>query len=170
MRALGLEVIEAPTALLSNHPHYPTMRGRMLDAGLVSDLLTGIKERGLHAHAATILSGFLGSAGKAAAVARVVDRAKATDPGIIYACDPVMGDSDIGFFADPDLRAAFARDLVPRADVLSPDASELTALASTPVVEPTDVTAARVQLGIPVLIATSVTLPGEVDRIAAVVA
>ena len=111
MRACGVEVVEVPTTLLSNHPHYPTMRGRVLEPELVADLLAGLVERGVHARAAVILSGFLGRAGTAAPWRTSSDAARAANPGVVYACDPVMGDADIGFFAGEALRAAFAADL-----------------------------------------------------------
>ena len=42
----GIDVIAVPTTLLSNRPGYPSLRGRVLDAPLVADLLRGIEERG----------------------------------------------------------------------------------------------------------------------------
>lgn len=168
MRACGVEVIEVPTALLSNHPHYPTMRGRLLDAELVADILTGLVERGVHERAAVILSGFLGGAGTAAALAGFVEAARAANPGVCYACDPVMGDADIGFFTPPELRAAFAGRLVPLADVILPNAFELATLAGRPVETPADVAAARTVLALPAVVATSV--PAGADRLATVTA
>jgi pyridoxine kinase len=47
MRACGVEVVEVPTTLLSNHPHYPTIRGRLLEPELVAELISGLAERGL---------------------------------------------------------------------------------------------------------------------------
>ena len=170
MRACGVEVVEVPTTLLSNHPHYPTIRGRLLDPPLVADLLTGLVERGVHARAAVILSGFLGQAGMARAVADFVDAAKAANPTVIYACDPVMGDVDLGFFADEALRAAFAADLVPRADVILPNAFELAALSGVAIDMPSDVQRARAALGRMTVVATSVPLPGRPDRLATVAA
>src|SRR5215469_18910698 len=36
----GIDVVAVPTTLLSNRPGYPTIRGRVLEAQLVADLLT----------------------------------------------------------------------------------------------------------------------------------
>ncbi len=47
MQAEGVSVAAVPITLLSNHPRYPTVRGRVLDAELVADLLRGVEERGL---------------------------------------------------------------------------------------------------------------------------
>ena len=46
MQMHGIDVVAVPTTLLSNRPGYPTIRGRVLDAALVADLLRGIEERG----------------------------------------------------------------------------------------------------------------------------
>jgi pyridoxine kinase len=156
MRTLGVEVAEVPTTLLSNHPHYPTTRGRVLEAALVADLLRGVEERGLVERAAIILSGFLGSQAIAEVVAAFVERAKRVNPRLIYLCDPVMGDSDIGFFVPADLQAAFAERLVPLADIATPNAFELAALAGVPVSEPRDVATAAARIGTPGVIATGI--------------
>src|SRR5499427_5691356 len=76
MQAHGIDVIAVPTTLLSNRPGYPTIRGRVLEAELVADLLVGIEERGAVDAARMILSGYLGSAEIAAVVADFVARAK----------------------------------------------------------------------------------------------
>ena len=170
MRRCGVEVVEVPTALLSNHPHYPSIRGRMLEPELVGDILTGLAERGLRERAVVALSGFLGQAETADHVARFVAGAKAVNPGLVYACDPVMGDTDLGFFTDPALRAAFARDLVPLADVILPNAFELASLSGLPITAPEDVGPARQALGCPAVVATSVPVPHDPDRLATVTA
>lgn len=168
MRACGVEVVEVPTTLLSNHPHYPTMRGRLLEPAMVADLLLGLVERGIHARAAVILSGFMGHEGTAEAVADFVATARAANPNLTYACDPVMGDADIGFFADPALRATFSDRLVPLADIILPNAFELATLAGRPVAAPEDVVEARLILGCPNVVATSVpTMPGRLGTVTA---
>lgn len=47
MQAKGLDVAAVRTALFSNHPHYPSIRGGVLEPELVAELLRGIEERGL---------------------------------------------------------------------------------------------------------------------------
>lgn len=170
MRASGVEVVEVPTALLSNHPHYPTMHGTLLDPELVGGLLTGIAERGVAARASVLLSGFLGRAGTASALAAFLVRAKAENPGLLYLCDPVMGDADLGHFADAELRRAFAAKLVPLADVILPNAFELENLSGIAIAGPDDVARAREALGGPAVVATSVPVPGRPGLLATVVA
>jgi pyridoxine kinase len=46
MQMRGIDVIVVPTTLLSNRPAYPTIRGTVLEAQLVADLLLAVEERG----------------------------------------------------------------------------------------------------------------------------
>src|SRR5690625_1327450 len=139
LRACGVEVIEVPTTILSNNPHYATIHGKMLEGELVGGLLTGLEERGVIARAPLILSGFLGRAETAYALARFIARAKQANPKVAYVCDPVMGDADLGYFADEALRAAFSEALVPLADVILPNTFELETLCGFAIDRPEDV-------------------------------
>jgi len=121
MQLHGIDVIAVPTTLLSNRPGYPTIRGRVLDAPLVADLLLGVEERGALDAATMILSGYLGSPEIAAVVADFVARAKASHPALRYACDPVLGDRDRGLFVHADIPPLVRERLCPLADIITPN-------------------------------------------------
>ena len=131
MQMHGIDVIAVPTTLLSNRPGYPTVRGRVLEAQLVADLLRGIEERGAVDNCRMILSGYLGSAEIAAVVADFVARAKARNPALLYACDPVLGDRDRGLFVDPDIPPLVRDRLCPLADIITPNHFEFEWLSGT---------------------------------------
>jgi pyridoxine kinase len=117
----GIDVIAVPTTLLSNRPGYPTIRGRVLDAELVADLLRGIEERGAVDRCRMILSGYLGSPEIAAVVADFVARARARNPALLYCCDPVLGDRDRGMFVEAAIPPLVRDRLCPLADILTPN-------------------------------------------------
>jgi pyridoxine kinase len=121
MQMHGIDVIAVPTTLLSNRPGYPTLRGRVLDAELVADLLLGVEERGALDAATMILSGYLGSPETAAVVADFVARAKARHPKLIYCCDPVLGDRGRGLFVHADIPPLVRERLCPLADIITPN-------------------------------------------------
>jgi pyridoxine kinase len=121
MQMHGIDVIAVPTTLLSNRPGYPTIRGRVLDAQLVADLLLGVEERGALATCRMILSGYLGSPEIAAVVADFVERAKARNPALLYCCDPVLGDRDRGMFVQADIPPHVRDRLCPLADIITPN-------------------------------------------------
>lgn len=131
MQVHGIDVVAVPTTLLSNRPGYPTIRGRVLEAELVGDLLRGIEERGAVERAGMILSGYLGSADNAAVVADFVARAKAADPALRYCCDPVLGDRDRGLFVRTDIPPLVADRLLPLADIITPNHFEFEWLCGT---------------------------------------
>jgi pyridoxine kinase len=117
----GIDVTAVPTTLLSNRPGYPTLRGRVLDAPLVADLLLGVEERGVVETSQAILSGYLGSAEIAAIVADFVARAKARNPALLYCCDPVLGDRDRGLFVQADIPPLVRDRLCRLADIITPN-------------------------------------------------
>jgi len=117
----GIDVIAVPTTLLSNRPGYPTIRGRVLDAQLVADLLLGIEERGAVDGCRMILSGYLGSSEIAAVVADFVARARERNPSLLYCCDPVLGDRDRGLFVQAAIPPLVRDRLCPLADILTPN-------------------------------------------------
>jgi len=121
MQMHGIDVVAVPTTLLSNRPGYPTIRGRVLDAQLVADLLLGIEERGAVDSCKMILSGYLGSAEIAAVVADFVARAKARNPALRFACDPVLGDRDRGLFVKADIPPLVRDRLCGLADIIIPN-------------------------------------------------
>jgi pyridoxine kinase len=121
MQMHGIDVMAVPTTLLSNRPGYPSIRGRVLDAQLVADLLRGIEERGAVDSCETILSGYLGSPEIAAVVADFVTRAKARNPKLTYCCDPVLGDRDRGLFVQADIPPLVRDRLCPLADIIIPN-------------------------------------------------
>jgi len=125
MQMRGIDVIAVPTTLLSNRPGYPTIRGRILDADLVADLLGGIEERGAIDSCQLVLSGYLGSPQIAGVVIEFVTRAKANNPKLIYYCDPVLGDSDPGLFVHAEIPPIFRDSLCPLADIITPNHFEL---------------------------------------------
>jgi pyridoxine kinase len=131
MQMHGIDVIAVPTTLLSNRPGYSTLRGRVLDAQLVADLLLGIEERGALDTAKMILSGYLGSPEIAAVVADFVARAKARNPALLYCCDPVLGDRDRGLFVHADIPPLVRDRLCRLADIITPNHFEFEWLCGT---------------------------------------
>lgn len=147
MQALMLEVAAVPTVLLSNHPHYPTMRGRVLEAELVADLLRGVEERGLVESADALVTGYLGSVGNGLVVADFVERARQRNPQLSYICDPVMGDDDLGLFVVEGLTDVFRDRLAPMASVITPNQFELELLCGGKARSAEDLSQAAVRLG-----------------------
>lgn len=172
MQARGVTVAAVPTTLLSNHPHYPTLRGRVLEAELVADLLVGVEERGLVDSSSVLLTGYLGSVDNAEVVLAFAERALKINPALRFVCDPVMGDDDLGIFVRPGLVEVFRDRLVPMAAVITPNQYEVELLAGRPARTAGDLAAAAEllrQRGTGAVVATGCVLddtaPGQVETI-----
>lgn len=132
LERLGLEVVAVNTVQLSNHTGYPTYPGDVFGADHVRRVLSGVAERGVYGRCGGLLSGYLGGADLAEAVAETVDAVKAAAPGALYLCDPVMGDREGGLYVPPDQPERFRQLLLPRADIIAPNHYELEVLAGAP--------------------------------------
>jgi pyridoxine kinase len=173
MQMHGIDVTAVPTTLLSNRPGYPTIRGRVLEAQLVSDLLLGIEERGAVETSSMILSGYLGSPDIAAVVADFVSRAKARSPALVYCCDPVLGDRDRGLFVHTDIPPVVRDRLCPLADIVTPNHFEFDYLCGASAVTSADMIAQAQTLlarGPSTIVITSAELSdtpdGEIETVA----
>jgi pyridoxine kinase len=142
LERLGFEVWPVDTVHFSNHPAYPTVRGRAVSAADVRALLQGVEERGALARCEAVLSGYLGEPDTAAVVLDAVARVKAARPDALFCCDPVMGDAGKGVYVAPALPALFRERLLPVADVVTPNALELGLLTGLPTDTETEALAA----------------------------
>lgn len=142
MQAAGLEVAAIPTVLFSNTPDYPTLRGAPVPADLFADLLLGAEERGLPQRAAWLVTGYIGSVEVARLTAGFVARCKAAHPTLRYLCDPVMGDHGPGLYVPAELARIMQDDLLPLADLATPNSFELAHLTARPIATLADAQAA----------------------------
>ncbi len=124
LQRLGIEVLAVPTVVLSNHAAYPTVRGERLRPEVVGEIVEGVSERGALGECAAVLSGYLGDAAIGATVLDAVARARAANPGAVYACDPVMGEAGKGLYVDAAIPRFFAEAALPAADIITPNAFE----------------------------------------------
>jgi pyridoxine kinase len=94
----------------------------------------------------------------------LLQRIRAQNPTAFYVCDPVMGDAPKGLYVPHETAAQIRKQLLPLADVVTPNAFELSWLTGLPVTGIAEAAAAAQALLRPTVIATSVTAPG--DRLA----
>jgi pyridoxine kinase len=160
LQILGFEVLSLPTVLLSNHPGHGPPQGETIPSDKLRALLRGLAARGLFKETVAILSGYLGEAAHAAVVAEAVAMVRRENPKAIYLCDPVFGD-DGGAYAKLGVAEAMARDLIPIADIVTPNRFEMVSLTARQISDPTSAVSAARALARPETVVTSVPLDGE---------
>jgi pyridoxine kinase len=129
IQRLGREVWAINTVEFSNHTGYGAWRGTVLGGELVHELVSGLEERGVLSRCEAVLSGYLGDAAVGRAITGAVRRVRSVSPGALYCCDPVMGDVGRGFYVKPDIPGIFKNELIPLADIVTPNQFELEALS-----------------------------------------
>ncbi|RNL77445.1 pyridoxal kinase PdxY [Nocardioides marmorisolisilvae] len=125
LQRLGHEVLPVHTVLFSNHTGYGAWRGPVIPGDDVHEVILGIEERGAMAGTDLVLSGYQGSPQIAEVVLDAVERVKTANPAAIYACDPVMGNARSGCFVDPAIPPLLRDQVIPRADLITPNQFEL---------------------------------------------
>jgi len=128
LQRLGREVWAINTVEFSNHTGYGSWKGKVLGAELAGELVKGLEERNALNRCEAVLSGYLGDAEVAMAIKDAVKKVRSQSPNAIYACDPVMGDVGRGFYVKPDIPDIFKKELIPLADIVTPNQFELEAI------------------------------------------
>ena len=125
LQRLGAEVWAVHTVQFSNHTGYGAWTGQVSTGDHVRALVRGLADRGALARTDAILSGYLGDEDIGRAILEAVAEARRLNPGLLYCCDPVMGDTGRGLFVRPGIPELLAGESVPAADILTPNQFEL---------------------------------------------
>lgn len=131
LQRLGHEVWPVSTVVFSNHTGYGAWRGPLLPPDDVRSVITGIAERDVLATCDGVLSGYLGGPGICEVVVDAVAQVKAANPAATYTCDPVMGNATSGCFVDQAIPPIIREQVVPVADLITPNQFELGFLTDT---------------------------------------
>ena len=131
LQRLGHQVWPVNTVNFSNHTGYGEWRGPLLAASDVAEVIAGIADRGAFATCDAVLSGYQGDPAVGAVILDAVETVKAANPEAVYCCDPVMGDVGRGMFVRPGIPEFMRDEVVPRADIVTPNHFELDFLAGT---------------------------------------
>lgn len=125
LQRIGVEVWPIHTVQFSNHTGYGAWTGRVFEAGLITELVQGIAERGVLGQCDGVLSGYMGSDETGAAILDAVTRVKSANTGARYCCDPVIGDVGRDVFVKPGIPEFMREHAVPAADIVTPNQFEL---------------------------------------------
>lgn len=164
LQRIGVNVWAVPTVLLSNHPGHGAFAGEAMPAARMTALTDGLDKHGWLTQCDAVLSGYLGDAEHARVIADAVMRVKRANPRALYLCDPVFGD-DGGAYAKAGVAEAMARDLLPRADIVTPNRFELASLTSRKIDDAQSAASAARMLGLKEVVVTSVPFTGAIGTL-----
>lgn len=154
LETLGYPVWAVPTVILPWHPGHGRATRIVPEPEQFVALMKDLERAPWLGEVAGVLSGYLGNAEQAQAVASLVQAVRAKNPRATYICDPVMGDAGGLYVAEPLARAL--RDvLVPIADIATPNRYELEWMAGVKLDDMRSVIVAASEAGPATMLVTS---------------
>jgi len=154
LETLGFPVWAVPTVILPWHPGHGRATRIVPAPEQFAALMKDLERAPWLGEVAAVLSGYLGDASQAEAVASLVGAVKARNPRAIYVCDPVMG--DLGGLYVPEATAIALRErLVPLADVATPNRYELEWMSGAKLTDIRSVIGAALDAGPRTMLVTS---------------
>ncbi|PXA91433.1 pyridoxine kinase [Caulobacter sp. D5] len=155
-----IDTMVVPTVLYGRHPGWGVPGGAPVPIEVVEGMLDGLEANGLFGLTDLVITGYFASAAQVRAAARAIDAVRAAPrdgaaarkPTIIV--DPTMGDAGKGLYVPGEVADAIAADLIPRADIVAPNAWELQRLTGAEVRDPAGAVRAARLLNKPVIVSS----------------
>lgn len=124
LETLGHPVWALPTVILPWHPGHGPASRVVLPPDDFSALIDDLCRAPWLEEVGALHSGYLGDAGQAEDIARLVAALKVKNPDALYLCDPVIGD-DVGLYVPEETAVAIRDRLIPLASIITPNRFEL---------------------------------------------
>lgn len=139
LQLLGFDVDIVNSVHFSNHTGYSNgFEGDVLDGDQLKTILAGLKRNGLLENVGHILTGYIGKESFLRAVLDVLKTLRDRSEGSVrYVCDPVLGDSG-KFYVPQELVSIYRNEVIPMADVVTPNQFEVEQLTGISVGNMTD--------------------------------
>ena len=163
---LGIETILVPTVLFGRHPGHGPPGGRAVDPEVMQAMLEAIEDQGVFDTLDAVITGYFSLAEQVELAGEILASIRTVNPGCGLFVDPVMGDEGGGLYVKQDVADAIVSELLPRADLIAPNAWELSQLSGCAVTDPASAAFAARIVRKPVLVSS--VIAGE--RIGAVYA
>lgn len=150
---LKIDPIVAPTVLFGRHPGWGAPGGGATSIEIFQGMLDGIEANGLFGVIDLVLTGYFAKADQVTAAARAIDKIRADRHAgafrskALVVVDPIMGDADRGLYVREEVATAIIEQLIPRADLVTPNAWELERLTGASLGEPGHVREAFTLMG-----------------------
>lgn len=163
LQAMGHEVLDIPTIILSSHPGHGNPVPLRMPASDLAAFLGSLEDLGALAGCGAVMTGYFAANDQIHGVARMITRMKAANPELYVLVDPIIGDHDELYVPLP-VAEAIRDALVPLATCITPNRFELEWLTGWRAGNMAEAEAAARQTGCPEVLATSV--PAGPERIA----
>lgn len=156
LERLGHEVVALPTVVLSNHAAFPHVAGSPIDPAKLEAMAQALDANGWLASIEIVITGYLPTPAHVEFAMSLVQQIRNRSPAMTYICDPVLGDDPKGLYLPLETAIALRDELLPLADIATPNAFELAWLSGHPTSSIESAIRAARTLHPPLVLATSI--------------
>ncbi|CAK1551109.1 unnamed protein product [Leptosia nina] len=130
LQVLGFEVDDINTVQFSTHTGYNHIKGTVLKDNDLEEIINGLvlNEVDYYTH---FLTGYSRSPESLKQIAKIIKNLRVKNPDLVYVCDPVMGDHG-KLYVPESIVPVYCDDVVPLADILTPNQFEAKLLTGLP--------------------------------------
>jgi pyridoxal kinase len=153
MEARGIDTVFCPTVLLGRHPGHGAPGGGAVPPEQFGSMLEGVAAQGLFAQFDAVLTGYFASAEQVEIAAAAIGEIRKASPHPLIVVDPIIGDHGALYVAE-DVAIAIRDQLLPLANIITPNAFELGWLSGESVTDLGSARNAALHLGRPALISS----------------
>ena len=122
---MGHECWLLPTVILSNHPGYTRFAGEQVPPGRLRAMTEALEANGWLGDIDAVITGYMPSVEHVELAARTVEMVKQANAEATMLCDPILGDDPGGLYVDEAIAASIRDELLPLADIATPNRFEL---------------------------------------------
>uniref|UniRef100_A0A182MFN9 Pyridoxal kinase n=1 Tax=Anopheles culicifacies TaxID=139723 RepID=A0A182MFN9_9DIPT len=139
LQVLGFEVDQINSVQFSNHTGYKNgFKGQVLNEKELADVYGGLVDNDLHKLYTHLLTGYVGNPAFLREIANILKSLRGVNEKLIYVCDPVMGDDGI-MYVPKELLPIYRDEIVPLADIITPNQYEVELLTGKQIKSETDI-------------------------------
>ncbi len=133
---MGCDVFAVPTVLFASRPGLGQFVRHSIPTQTFAEFLISLEEDGCFDDLSAILTGYFGHQEQISEAAELISRLKKRNPDTVVVCDPILGDRPTGLYVSREIADGLVRDLVPRADIITPNLFEIEWLSGLKAEEP----------------------------------
>lgn len=134
LTSMGIHPLAVNSVMLAAHPGYGIFAGQATPADHIAAVLDGLVSLGVVPDIDAIISGYLGHADQVAIIASLITNWRKIRGEGFYIADLVLGDAD-KLYVEQTLADQMIDQLLPLADVVTPNQFELAYLSDMPVAD-----------------------------------
>ena len=161
----GFPVWFLPTVLLPWHPGHGPATKNTISSATFSKMVDELQSSKWFGEIGAILTGYMGNEEQVEIIAKLIQFTKQEIPDVTYLCDPIIGDvkdNNGALYVAAEIASAIRNQLIPLADIITPNLFELSWLADMTFNPQLDCKVAFEKLGVPEIFVTSV--PSSKDQ------